>query len=166
MKKIVIYQSSTGFTKQYAEWISDELECEAVSLKNVTKTQVADAELVIFGGWIMGGMISGLDKMRKMNPTELFVFAVGSIPEDIVDINFIKETNHLGNEELYYMTGGFKFEKLNILIKGMLKGLKKSVAKKENKTPQEQFMAEALGTSFDYTDKKYILPLINEVKDK
>ena len=28
MKKIVIYESATGFTKKYAEWIAEELQAE------------------------------------------------------------------------------------------------------------------------------------------
>ena len=35
MKNLVVYQSSTGFTAKYAEWIAKELSCEAKELKKV-----------------------------------------------------------------------------------------------------------------------------------
>lgn len=163
MNTIVVYQSSTGFTKQYALWLAEELSCRAVSLKEASDTEIEDAKLVIFGGWVMGGMISGLDKIRKMNPRKLIVFAVGSTPEEMVDIDLMKEQNHLEETLFFYMTGGFHFEKLNVMVRVMLKMLKKSAAKKENKTAQEQFMADMLGTSFDYSDKKYINSLITSI---
>ena len=37
MKTIVIYNSKTGFTKRYAEWISEALSCECVELKEASK---------------------------------------------------------------------------------------------------------------------------------
>ena len=58
------------------------------------------------------------------------------------------------------MTGGFRFEKLNFLYRTMLKTLKKVVAKKADRTSQEDFMAQYLGTSFDNSEKSQIMPLV------
>ncbi|MCH1981984.1 flavodoxin domain-containing protein [Ruminococcus sp. OA3] len=160
MKRLVVYQSGTGFTRQYAMWIADALSCRAVDLKQTTENMIREHEQVIFGGWIMGNMIRGLDKINKMNPGHLYVFAVGSTPDDIVDTVEIKELNHLGDTPFFYMPGGFRFEQLNFMTRRMLKILKRSAAKKENKNPQEQYMANALGTSFDHSDKKYTEPLL------
>ena len=35
MKRIVIYQSGTGFTAKYAGWIAKDLGCEAKEYKSV-----------------------------------------------------------------------------------------------------------------------------------
>ena len=35
MKKIVVYQSGTGFTAKYAGWIAEELDCDAVDFKRL-----------------------------------------------------------------------------------------------------------------------------------
>lgn len=165
MNTVVIYQSSTGFTRQYALWMAEELKCRAVSLKETSGKEIENADLVIFGGWVMGGIISGLDKMRKRKPKRLAVFAVGCTPMDIADIAAIKAQNHLNEVSFFYMPGGFRFEKLNFIVKGMLKTLKKSAAKKEMKTAQEQFMADVLGTSFNYSDRKYIEPFVDYVRN-
>ena len=37
MKSIVIYSSQTGFTKKYAEWISEESGAECVEFKKAKK---------------------------------------------------------------------------------------------------------------------------------
>ena len=154
MKTIVIYQSATGFTKQYAEWIAEELGTNVFDMKYVSSRDVTEADRVIFGGWIMGNMINGL---------ELVIFAVGSTPQTLVNAEEIKAVNHIQPEEsFYYMVGGFRFDKLNFMVKGMLKALKKQAEKKENKTPQEQYMADKLGTSFDLSDRSFINDLVEE----
>ena len=164
MNKLVIYTSSTGFTKQYANWIAKELKAEVKELKKVKANEIEQYECIIYGGWIMGNMIMGLDKIKKMNPKNLVVFAVGASPDSHAIREAIKVQNHLENIPFYYFEGGFRFEKLNFMVRMMLKTLKKSTAKKENKTEQELYMEKVLGTSFDHADKKYIAPLITEVK--
>lgn len=78
MKSIVIYKSSTGFTKQYAEWIAEEMGIKAVDINKVSTINISDYESVIFGGWIMASNISGLDKIKQLKPKKLVVFAVGA----------------------------------------------------------------------------------------
>lgn len=163
MKRIVVYTSSTGFTKQYAEWIAEELACETADLKSVTADSISEYDMVIFGGWIMGNAINGLQKLTEMNPKELVVFAVGATPDEIAPKDVIVELNHIEEVPFFYMVGGFHFKELNFAIRAMLKGLKKSAGKKANKTEQEAFMAESLGTTFDNSDKKYIQPLVEFV---
>lgn len=164
METIVIYQSSTGFTKQYAQWIAEELGCNVLDMKSVSKESINQYEHIIFGGWIMGNMISGLNKIIKMNPKKLTVFAVGSTPASEEVEKAIRTQNHLEETPFFYFEGGFHFEKLSFPVKMMLKMMKKSVAKKENKTPQDEYMVKILGTSFDHTDKKFIAPLIDIYK--
>ena len=161
MRRMVVYQSKTGFTGQYAMWIANGLNCEAVDIKQTTEKMIAEQEQVIFGGWLMGNMIRGLGSLIKMNPRQLCVFAVGSTPRDIADEQTIRKMNHLEKVPFFYMPGGFRFEQLNFMTRTMLKMLNKTAAKKENKNPREQFMAMTLGTSFDYSDKKYTEPLLD-----
>ncbi|SFR88628.1 flavodoxin domain-containing protein [Anaeromicropila populeti] len=166
MKRVVVYKSSTGFTKTYAEWIAKELNCEMVDLKKVEESTLHQCEMVIYGGWIMGNTIVGLDKIKKMGANNLVVYAVGSLPKTKEVADSIQTKNGLENTVFFYMPGGFRFEKLNFLIRMMLKSMKKSIAKKENKTETDVFMEKHLGTSFDHSDKKYIEPLIQYVNEE
>lgn len=163
MKKIVIYQSGTGFTQQYAQWIAEECGCEAKSLKAVTEKEMREQSLIIYGGWVMGNMISGLNQIRKVNPANLVVFAVGAVPQEIVDQAAIREVNHLNSIPFFYMEGGFRFEKLGFVQRTMLKMVKKRAEKEKEKNEQTRFMAENLGTSFDHTDCGQIRPKVNLV---
>lgn len=160
MKTIVVYQSSTGFTQQYAQWIGEKCSCRAAEIGKVTKEELSRYDRVTYGGWIMGNMIMGLDKVRKLSPKELVVFSVGATPADEGIENRIKEQNHLENIPFFYFEGGFHFDKLSFPKRTVLKMLKKSLSKKENRTRQENYMLETLGTSVNHSDMKYIGPLI------
>ncbi|CDM68018.1 Hypothetical protein CM240_0854 [Clostridium bornimense] len=155
MKSIVIYKSSTGFTKQYAEWIAEEMGIKAIDINKVSTINISDYEYVIFGGWIMASNISGLDKIKQLKPKKLVVFAVGSSLYSEELKNQILKQNNIEEKSFFYMPGGIRFEKLNFIVRFMLKKIRKSVAKKENKSEQEAV------SSFDISDKKYITPLIN-----
>lgn len=165
MKRLVIYQSSTGFTARYATWIAEAFSCEAKELKRVSAKEVAECDCIIFGGWIMGGMIIGLDKMQKMNPKQLVVFAVGATSDSEELRNNLKVQNHLEQTPFFYLEGGLSFEKMSFFPKMMLKMMGKSIAKKENKTEQEKEMEKIFAGSFDHSDKAKIESLVALVKE-
>lgn len=163
MKRIVIYHSSTGFTKRYAEWIAKELHCEAKALKKVSAKELAEQDRVIFGGWIMGNMIMGLNKIKKYGVKNLIIFAVGSNqPLDEVK-EAIQNTNQLGSQPFFYMQGGIQFEKLGFIKRKMLGMVRNTIAKKEVKTPSDEYMLKALSGSFDALDQTQINALIDFV---
>ena len=163
MKNLVVYQSSTGFTAKYAEWIAKELSCEAKELKKVKPQELSEYDCIIFGGWIMGGMISGLDKINKMNPPKLIVFAVGASGDNEKLREELKSQNHLEQIPFFYMQGGINFEKLSFFPKMMLKMMGKSIAKKENRTEKEKEMLELFAASSDNSDIANIKPLVEYV---
>ena len=83
MKRIVVYQSGTGFTAKYAGWIAEELGCEVKEYKKVKPDELAGFDQVIYGGWILGGMVFGYDKIKALNLKNVVVFGVGmSFPDE------------------------------------------------------------------------------------
>lgn len=118
MKMVVTYNSKTGFTKQYAEWIGEALGCEVIQFKKLHS--VAGYDLVIHGGWVMGGMITGLQNIQKMNPGQLVTFGVG-FTEDDTYVEMVKETNQLKDVPTYYFLGGTHPKKMNFFMRTMVK---------------------------------------------
>ena len=165
MKTIVVFESKTGFTALYAQWIADELHCECKPLKHVNAKSLAGYECVIFGGWIMGNTIRGLEKMPAMYCTPKAIFAVGATPPTDFVMEMIKTTNRYITAPLFYMEGGLRIEKLNFGTKLMLKALQKSCANKPQKNEQERFMAEHIDGSFDHSGKEQIAPLIEHIRE-
>lgn len=84
-RSIVIYTSKRGSTKQYAEWIAEDLGGEALPLSAAYGLDLHDYDCVIYGGWIRGSGIVDFDKFAKMLDDEimskLIVFGVGFADE-------------------------------------------------------------------------------------
>lgn len=84
-KSIVIYTSKRGSTKQYAEWIAEDLGCEALPLSDAFGMDLHGFGCVIYGGWIRGSGIVDFDRFAKMLDdgimSRLIVFGVGFADE-------------------------------------------------------------------------------------
>ena len=107
MKKIVVYQSGTGFTAKYAGWIAEDLGCEAKEFKTLKPGELAGYDMVIYGGWIMGGMVAGYDKVKKLELKNIVVFGVGmTVPSEEVATK-IAEQNQIPQERFFYFEGGY-----------------------------------------------------------
>ena len=162
MKKIVIYTSKTGFTKTYAQWIATELGCEAKSLKEVDVTTLKAYDTVIYGGWVMGGIIMGLDKVKKAGVNNLIVFATGMSAQCDGIKELIFKQNKLEPEKFFYFEGGYAPDKVGFFGRMMIKMVVGSVSKKEVKSEDELRMLET-AKGLDRTDKELIKPLLEEV---
>ena len=51
MKTIVIYNSQTGFTKRYAQWIAEAAGADCLALPDAKKKDLTAYEAIIYGGW-------------------------------------------------------------------------------------------------------------------
>ena len=163
MKKIVVYQSSTGFTAKYAGWIAEEMGCEAKPFKEVKAEELAGYDTVIYGGWIMAGMISGYDKIKALNLKNMIVFGVGmTVPSEEVSVRIAKQ-NQIPEDRFFYFEGGYAPEKIGFFQKMMMNMIKKSVEKKQEKTKEDIRMLETFQGK-DRTSKEAIKPLIQLVK--
>lgn len=60
MKTIVIYNSQTGFTKRYAEWIAEKSGADCYELSEAKKKRLDSYDAIIYGGWACAGGISKL----------------------------------------------------------------------------------------------------------
>lgn len=164
MNRLVVYESSTGFTKKYAQWIAKKLGCEAKARAFVRAKEVAKYDQIIFGGWVLGGKINGLDKFLKLFPKNLVVFAVGVSPDNETVRNNIHAASSLGTIPFFYMQGGLNPRKQNMMQKRMLKMVTQFLAKKKDKTNYDRQVEQLLSRAGDYTDVIYIKPLVEYVE--
>lgn len=86
-KAIVIYTSKRGSTKQYAEWIAEDLGCEVTAFADprMKDIDLYGYDCIIYGGWIRGSGIVDFDKFGRLLDAELMqrliVFGVGMADE-------------------------------------------------------------------------------------
>ena len=60
MKQIVIYKSRTGFTKKYAKWLAQSLNCECIPQEDVGGERLSDYDVIIFGSSFRAGNVEEL----------------------------------------------------------------------------------------------------------
>ncbi len=97
MKTIVIYNSQTGFTKRYAQWITEAAGADCLALSEAKKKSMEPYEAIVFGGWACAGTVSKLSwfksNLDQWAGKKLIVFCVGGGPIDSPDIEpFLKRT--------------------------------------------------------------------------
>ncbi len=173
-KIIVIYKSKTGFTKKYANWISQELRCDAVSLREIRPVDLKPYDIVIFGGGIHAGRINGIsfikNNMFSLKDKKVIVFATGATASIPNEIERFKNTNTPNDKNIafFYFQSGLNYANMHGSGK-VLMGLLKTVLKmKKNKSELEQGTEDAIQSSYDFSNRDQIEPLIsfiNELKN-
>lgn len=166
MRAVVIYNSKTGFTKQYAEWISAEAHCDCISLEGVERINLKDYDTVVFGSWFHAGKIQRLswvfEQLKKDMSKSYIVFAVGASPADNPELKSAMENNIPRNSIIksFYLPGGINYDKLGIASRLMLKVYSTMLRKGKNSTPEQIKAGEMLQKSYDISDRKYIIPVV------
>ena len=170
---IVVYKSSTGFTKKYAEWIAKEMKCALADYKKVTADNLSKYDVIIFGTRAHAGMIDRYQKAKKLfeksNAAKVILFVTGAAPNAATDVVEKLWHQNLTTDEMakvphFYMQSGLCYENMSLLDRMMMKAAAVMIKKKKNKTSEEMGFEQAIKSSFDISSKAYIEPLISYMK--
>ncbi len=162
MNAIVVYQTQTGFTEQYANWIAKALSCPAIPLNKVTVAALAPYDTVIYGGWLRAGSIVNFSKIHALTPNVAAVFAVGASPYTPTIIDETQEHNRIDTLPLFYMQGGICFEKLGFFYRTVLRLAVNHLQRKDRKAnPDAPQNPTPLTGTFDASTTEQIQPLID-----
>lgn len=169
MKTAVIYHSNTGFTKRYAQWVAQASGADCYELSEAKKKNLTAYEAIIFGGWACAGGISKLKwftaHMDMWQDKRLIVFCVGASPADSAEVEAALSQNFneakLKKANLFYCPGGLNYEKMPAPSKLMMKFFIKMLKAKKDKTKDDEIKISMLSSSYDISDKKYIVPILN-----
>ena len=163
-KTLVIYKSKTGFTKRYAQWIKEDLNCDMVSYDKGVSLSFDSYDTVIFGGGFYAGKINGLNQFKKnlskLEGKKIIVFATGAAPAEAPDTQNSLRKNFTDAEwskiKAFYMQSGLCYEKMGTKDKMMMAGLRTIL--KMSKSSAEAL--KAIQKSFDVTKKDAIKALV------
>lgn len=174
-KIIVVYKSSTGFTKKYAEMIAEEINGTLAEFRTVTEDMLSEYDTIIFGSRAHAGRIDGYkqakEMFRKASVRELVLFVTGATPNAAGDVVEEFWKNNLTEEEIkniphFYMQSGLCYEKMSLLDKWMMKGMVMMMKKKKDKNEYEKELERSIAGSYDISSKEYIMPLVSFLKRK
>lgn len=169
MKILLIYKSKTGFTEKYANWISEEIDCEVTNISNIRSINFETYDLIIFGSRIHAGKIDGLDKIKKLHlENPLIIFATGATPKETDSIEKVWKNNlseaECKNIKHFYIPAGLKYEKMGFLDKIMMKVASIMLEKKKDKSQEDIGMQNSIRKSYDISNKSRIEPLVTYIK--
>jgi menaquinone-dependent protoporphyrinogen IX oxidase len=172
MQTLVIYKSKTGFTKKYAEWISEELSADITHASKVTANMLSAYDCVIYGGGLYVVGINGVklitQNVDKLKGKKVVVFATGMSPfreegaNEVISKNFTLEQQKI--VQFFYLRGGFDYSKLNPFDKMLMSLLRLSI--KWNKVRNKKLSSDEIGIlevfykPTDYTKRTKIDALV------
>ena len=61
----VVYCSRYGSTKQYAQWLAEDLGADLYDVRRVYKEKLETYDTIVFGGGLYYGVIKGLSRLKR-----------------------------------------------------------------------------------------------------
>ena len=99
---------------------------------------------------------------------KIMVYMVGASPAESPDIPLVMERNFSGTEwkdvKTFYCPGDLNYDKMNFPSRFAMKMLAKSLTSKKDATEKDNQMAQMISHSYYISDKKYIEPILAELK--
>jgi menaquinone-dependent protoporphyrinogen IX oxidase len=172
-KILVIYSSIHGATKQYAQWISEELKSPIVKMQDIKSINLMDYDVIVYGGALYAGGINGVSAITKnwkqLSTKQIIIFTVGlANPESTDYENIIKKAftqEQIEKVKIFHLRGGINYKKLGLIHKVMMKMLARSVKNRPQSEMDEEtkLFLETYGKEVDFTDKETIEPIVKYI---
>ena len=160
-KRVIIYESKYGATEQYADWLSDAIQCPAIRADKISPGRLAQYDLLILGTPVYIGKLR-LRKWLKQHLTELvkkqvllFIVCGTSDKEPEEQQRIIRSNlplDFIARTKIYFLPGRCLPEKISIMDRLLL-----VFASLMQKDPQ---IKGAMKQGFDKMDKGQLKPLI------
>ncbi len=136
MKALIVYSGKYGSTKQYSEWISEDLSVPAVPIKSVKDKDIAAVDTVILGSSVMMGSLTMKGWLKAHWPSalegkRLILFSVsGTKPtdqkgnKDILEQSLSPEM--ISKMKFFPLYGRIRMSDLPLLLRPLIKAIEKS----------------------------------------
>lgn len=173
MKGVILYQSKYGATKRYADWLSEETGFKCIETRKADINEIITYDTIVLGGGIYASGIAGLSFLKKnigkLTGKKIVVFCCGASPYDENALQQIKEHNlkgKLSDIPLFYCRGAWDMDAMSFKDRTLCSLLRKAVAKKDPSDYEiwEKALMTAGDSGCDWTDRKYIEPIIESIK--
>ena len=171
-KIIVLYKSEYGFTKQYAQWIAEQLQCDCVEISAFDFNK--DYKTIILGGALYAGKINGIKTLiknyDKIKDKKIIVYTVGVA--NVNDAENVKSIVSSAKKQipkemfskikLFHFRGGMDYGKMSFVHQCMMWFMKTMLSKKpENeRNDSDQAVIDSYGGKFDFSNKNTIDDLV------
>lgn len=163
----IVYASSTGHTRRYAEMLSDILNIPAVTTRTAF-TKLPKGSNILFMGWIRARDYMGYDMFLKKHNVRA-ACAVGAVESGEDQLKYLRKKNRIDESiPMFYLRGGFDIEKTKGADRQMKEALIEKLSKKHTKcknssaqlTPAEKELLGTLLYGGDYVEEDRLADII------
>ncbi len=177
MKSVVVYRSKSGFARQYAEWIAEELAADLFEGSTVTVDKLMAYDVIIYGGGLYASGINGVKlitgHMDRLREKKLVVFATGAAPGRAEELDQVRNSNFTPEQQkqirFFYLRGGFDYSRLTMIDKLLMTLLRLKIQWRGQRNaklhPDERGMLHAYAQPVDFRRKGNISELISYVNE-
>ena len=162
----IVYNSETGYTKKYAEMLSESINLPMFNIEDAKKLLKKGSE-IIFMSWVKNAKLQNYNQVaRYFVPKMVAVVGLDNLNQN--QQLFFKGQNNIECNKLYFLKGGIDLEKLNYInrqkVETYTKKLKDKYLKTGDVSTEDYEFVEMLEKGGSYLDKKYLKNLIVEFK--
>lgn len=170
---ILIYQSKYGATEKYVRWLAEMTGFACVNAKKARPEEAEPYDILVLCGGIYASGIAGLSFLKKhfarLKEKKIAVFCVGASPYDEKAMELLRAHNlkgELSDIPLFYGRGAWDEERMTFVDRTLCRMLQKSVAKKDPAEcePWMKALLCAVGQKCDWTDRKYLEPVVEWIR--
>ena len=173
-KEVVLFRSKTGYTLQYAEWISKALKCDMIENRRLKVRDLEQYDTIILCGGVYLGTINGFEFVLKnwesLKEKKIYVLAVGLEQVNSERIEQIWNRGLTREQRTviscHYALGGLNFPKLGFLDKLIMRIFKLMMMTTKAGQKKTNHFTRNLKHPVNYIDKEYIETLINDVQSE
>ena len=173
-KIIVVYRSRSGFTKNYATWLAEELKCDLREGSKVKVSDLAAYDTIIYGAGMYAVGVNGIklitNNFEQLKDKKLIVFAVGASPNRDETTQEVRKANipseQLNKIQFFYLRGGFDYSRLTPFYKFLMTLMKIKLKKLKNPDADAKGMLASYSHPLDFTNKKFLEPILNSIGEQ
>ena len=166
MKTLIIYCSKTGFTRKYAQWLRDDLDCDCVPFAERHSAGLDQYGAVAFGSGCYVGRINKLGWFKRQMPglegKKLAVFFTGAMEPAPSDVRRLERVyfspKELCKVKTFYLQGGLNYAGMNPVDKALMAVFRQALRSKSD-SPRYRVMLQNVEQSFDKTERASLRPL-------
>ncbi len=169
---LVIYRSKYGVTKEYATYLGEHVGAEVKSYKDVTKKDIMDAQVVVFGGSIYVSRVAILKTVKRYQKSlvskKVYLFTVGITETAELAISRIKTVypylDDYHFKDIFFYPGSMDITHMNWIHRNMLTMVQKMLSKKTDMTEDEKKFYDAITYPNNNKDMSLMNPLIEQLE--
>ena len=171
---LIVYKSKYGSTKQYAQWLAEELGARALEPRDVRAEDLAGCGTLIFGGGLYAGGVLAVPFLKKhydeIRGKRIALFTCGlgdpAVAENVANIrsSLAKALGSgiLDEIALFHLRGGMDYSKLSFIHRSMMTMVLKAVEhrREDMRTEEEWAMINTFGKTVNFIDRGTLAPLV------